>query len=528
MNTTRTILHFLENYNALIKYHIKAYKEGLSGERKICVRLFDSGFPGLECFKSDILDILHGKEYPQNFVILVNRLYLIAESNSDLLAIHNPVARKLFANYPFAKELEQLSFGIYEFFHNEVFDARDEYERPVTYKGFDDILTGIPEYLFKDDLDILWEPYRLLISATNAMLQQKLTDLGNMKVFLPEAGIYQHLEDQKSKCAGQIMLLSESLCDRNFIFKYLQTQDESTGKDYLAGCILSDMFSRLDSERFSQYVEFDYSEYPAKFDWQFEKRTLKDYPYLTALPDFERLANLLSDTLFLKELVGMDIPMETEQAEPEPVKDDESVGEAPVTDNPDAIEPVLLSSVEACQKGENPRQAAEDAMKPETKENNSALSLTDELPLLREFFDFCGAGTNSCENKKPVRNTPAEYVLPVPVLDLIYQEFNDELWNDITLVEFLNMFTTGINKTDSFKLKSKQTTRFYYLLKKIWINSSDKALFNAEKEWIVSFLENYNLSYSAYANQFIKNEGGLKHRKFIKSVDKILPKDKVE
>ncbi len=528
MNTAQTILHLLENYNSLIKYHIKAYKEGLSGESKIYVRLIESDFPGLECFKSDILAILHGKDYPQDFVLPVNRLYLIAESNSDLLAIHSPVARQLYTNYPYAKELEQLSFGIYEFIRNKIFDARDEYERPVTYKGFDDILTGIPEYWFKNDLDILWEPYRLLTSVAGALLRQKLTDFSNMQKFLPEAGIYQHIEDQKSKCAGQIMLLSESLCDRNFIFKYLQTQDESTGKDYLTGCILSDMLSRLDSGRFSQYVEFDYSGYPAKFDWQFEKRTLKDYPSITALPDFERLANLLSDTLFLKELVGMDIPMETEQVEPESVMDTEPVEETPVTDNPEAIEPVLLSSVEACQKEENPQQAAEDTMKPETKGNNPALSLADELPLLREFFDFYGAGTDSCENKKPVRNIPAGYVLPVPVLNLIYQEFNDEIWDDITLVEFLNMFTTGINKVDSFKLKSGQTTRFYYLLKKIWINSDNKAMFETEKEWVIPFLQNYNLSYSAYTNQFIKNEGGLKHQRFIKSVDKILPRDKVE
>jgi hypothetical protein len=35
MSTLPNILYLLENFNALIKYHIKAYKEGLPDERKI-------------------------------------------------------------------------------------------------------------------------------------------------------------------------------------------------------------------------------------------------------------------------------------------------------------------------------------------------------------------------------------------------------------------------------------------------------------------------------------------------------------
>lgn len=506
MNTLQNILFLLENYNALIKYHIKVYKEDMSGKRKITIHFFDNGVPDLKYFKSEILEILHGKEYSQDFVILVNRLYLIAESNSDLLAIHNSVIRQLYTNYPFAKELEQLSFGIFKFIHSEIFNARDEYERPVTYVGFDDVLNDILEYRFKNDPDFLWEPYRLLTSIADALLQQKLKDLSNTKVFLPDADICQYIEEQKSKCAGQIMLLSESLCDRNFIFKYLQTHDEPIGKNYLTGCILSDMLSRLDSGQFMQYVEFDYSEYPVKFDWQFGKRTLKDYLRLTTLPDFERLTNLLSDTLFLKELVGMTIPVEIKQVESESVKDTEPI--------------------EVYQKEENPQQI-EDTMGPETKEDNPALSL-EEVPQLRKFFEIYGVEISSYENKKSTKNIPIEYVLSVPILDLIYEEFNDELWNDITLVEFLNMFTTNIDRYENFRLKPKQTTRFYYLLKKIWINSNNKTLFNTEKEWIVPFLQNYNLSYSAYTNQFIRNEGGSKHRNFTRAVDKILPKDEIE
>lgn len=87
------------------------------------------------------------------------------------------------------------------------------------------------------------------------------------------------------------------------------------------------------------------------------------------------------------------------------------------------------------------------------------------------------------------------------------------------------MFTSTAVKQNDFKLKHKQTARFYYLLKKIWLNC-DQSSFDSEKEWIIPFLKNYNLSYSAYTNQFIANEGGVKHLKFTRSVDKILPKEK--
>jgi hypothetical protein len=142
-----------------------------------------------------------------------------------------------------------------------------------------------------------------------------------------------------------------------------------------------------------------------------------------------------------------------------------------------------------------------------------SVETTENIQKLEDYLD-----------KKDKQND-TEYILSIPILDMIYQEFNDELWDNVTFMEFLEIFTSEIKKTDNFKLKPKQVTRFYFLLKKIWLNSSCKSLFGSEKEWVIPFLQNYGLSYSAYTNQFIKKEGGVKHQSFTKSVDKILPKD---
>lgn len=85
-------------------------------------------------------------------------------------------------------------------------------------------------------------------------------------------------------------------------------------------------------------------------------------------------------------------------------------------------------------------------------------------------------------NSKPIKNISVGYILPVPILNQIYEEFDNKLWHNITLEDFLNVFTTEINRQENFKLKTNQTTRFYFLLKKIWINYDNKALFDTEKE----------------------------------------------
>jgi hypothetical protein len=84
------------------------------------------------------------------------------------------------------------------------------------------------------------------------------------------------------------------------------------------------------------------------------------------------------------------------------------------------------------------------------------------------------------------------------------------------------MFTTSIHYEEKFKVLKKE--RFHYLLKKIWLNGEHRNYFNTEKEWIEPFLKHYNLSVSGYWNQTVKNERQVKHKTFISTVDKILPK----
>lgn len=459
-------LHTLGNlitYNTLLKHQIKAEEENLLVERITNLE----HLPDSIIFKTQVLQIINNKNYDEDFIHIINRLCQLSQSNSDLVALNSPILKQLYKKYPITKELEQFSFGIFEFIHNDIFEARDEYERPITYKGFEDIQTNIPEYWFKDNPYILWNTYYLLNNIVNAQVRQKLIDIDNQKDFMSKENIGEYLQKQKANLIEQITSLSQDFCDRNFIFSYLRNNNKNE-KEYLTGYVLSDILSSLNPSEYSKYIELDYTKYPTNHDWQFEKKSLKDYSELIVLSNFDRLVNLLTNILLVKELE---------------------------TDNKKGNE-----TIEEC--------IEEEFIKIETGD----LSLKEEV--------IASIQENSV-------NIPTEYILSIPILDLIYKEFNDELWNDITLVEFLDMFTTNIHKQENFTLKPKQTVRFYYLLKKIWINSGNKSLFNTEKEWIIPFLQNYQLSYSAYTNQFIRNEGGMKHRNFMKSVDKILPKDEI-
>lgn len=126
------------------------------------------------------------------------------------------------------------------------------------------------------------------------------------------------------------------------------------------------------------------------------------------------------------------------------------------------------------------------------------------------------------DNRKP--KTPVDdFMLDVTILDTIYNEFNGILWEDIPVKSFLHIFTTAIQKEETFKILKKE--RFHYLLKKIWLNSNYQSYFTSEKEWIEPFLQNYNLSVSGYWNQTVKNNRNVKNREFISAVDKILPKN---
>ncbi|KAA6324628.1 hypothetical protein EZS27_026071, partial [termite gut metagenome] len=122
-------------------------------------------------------------------------------------------------------------------------------------------------------------------------------------------------------------------------------------------------------------------------------------------------------------------------------------------------------------------------------------------------------------NRRP--ESVDNYLLDVTLLGKIYTEFNGELWTDIPIRNFLNMFTTSIHFEEKFKVLQKE--RFHYLLKKIWLNGEHRHYFNTEKEWIEAFLKHYNLSVSGYWNQTVKNGKQVKHRTFISTVNKILP-----
>lgn len=227
--------------------------------------------------------------------------------------------------------------------------------------------------------------------------------------------------------------------------------------------LLSEVMNKIPSEEYAKYAELDYLRYQHKhFWWNFSGTTLDSYKELSNLFGFCNLVRILTNALFIR----------------------------------DYTEEPVCRSTEV----------------PELEENKE------------EYLDHRDKELDE-ETPKVNKEAKPEYILPIPILNLIYQEFNNELWDELTLVEFLNMLTTATEKQINFKLKPKQTARFYYLLKRIWTNSSNKSLFNTEKEWIIPFLQNYSLSYSAYTNQFVKNERGVKHRQFIRSVDKILPKD---
>ncbi|MDR2409889.1 MAG: hypothetical protein LBE13_17510, partial [Bacteroidales bacterium] len=469
MNTLQNILYFLENFNALIKYHIKAYKEGLPNERKINLNF--ENIPDIESVREDVLEILRTGDHSSDFVHLINRLYLLSESNSDLIVEGNQqikqFANELQKKYPFFNTLDRFSLDIFQLIHFDIWNAEDEYSRHIHYKGFDDnLFPQLIEIQFRSDNVILWQTYYLLYNITEAYVLQEKQDIEHQLSFKPEADKEKFIQQQKEARAREIIDLSNGLCDKNVPFLYTRNNPmiKQNGLFYI---LLSEVMNKISEEEYTKYVELDYTKYRHKhFQWNFASTKLESYIELNNLFGFCNLVRILTNTLLIKDY--------TEEQKIEPVE---------------ILEPE-----------ENKEELEE------------YLDRRDEE--LDEELDEEIARRNKAAKPK--------YILPIPILDLIYQEFNNELWDEITLMEFLGMFTTEINRQDYFKLKSKQTTRFYYLLKKIWINSSNTSLFNTEKEWAIPFLQNYKLSYSAYTNQSIRNEGGLKHRNFMKSVDKIL------
>lgn len=455
MNTLQNTLLLLEKYNALIKYHIKVYKEGILDERKL---IFDfESIPDIDIFKSEVEQILQQGEYSEDFVYLLNRLYLLSQSNSDLFASYSAVEKLIYREYPLSKDLEKFSFSVYEFIRDEVFCNK-------LWNDDKEPLAKMTEFQFKNDESILWQTYYLLQSITEAYLIQKKQDIEHQLFFKSEPDKEKSIQQQKEIRAEEIINLSNDLCDKNLPFLYTR-DNPMISQDNLFYLLLSEVMNRLSSENYVEYVQLDYQRYRKKsYQWNFASSSLDNYSELQPLFGFTKLVRILANAMFIRDY--------TEFAVTEPTK---------------------------------------------------SIEIEENKQELEEYLD-----RRDKEIEKTNRTIKPEYILSVPILDLIYREFNEELWDDITIMEFLDMFTTKIKKQDKFKLKPKQTARFYFLLKKIWINSPNKSLFNTEKEWVTPFLHNYNLSYSAYSNQFIKNEGGMKHRNFIKSVDKTLPKDEIE
>ncbi len=470
MNTLQNILSILENFNALIKYHIKAYKEGLPYKRKI--NLSFENIPNIESVREEVLGILQAGGYSSDFVHLINRLYLLSESNSDLIVEGNQqtkqFAKELQKKYSFFNTLDIFSLDIFRLIHFDIWNAEDEYSRHIHYKCFDDnLFPQLIEFQFRSDNTILWQTYYLIQNITEAFVLQEKQDIEHQLSFKLDPDKEKFIQQQKEVRAEKIINLSNGLCDKNVPFLYTGNSPMIKRND-LFYLLLSEVMNKISSEEYAKYVELDYMKYRHKhFRWNFASSRLDSYTELGDLFGFSPLVQILANTLLIKDYTEEQIIEPVEILEPE--------------ENKEELEEYL-----------------------DRRDNE----LDEEL-----------AKTNKAARP--------EYILPIPILDLIYQEFNNELWNEITLMEFLGMFTTEINRQDNFKLKSKQTTRFYYLLKKIWINSSNTSLFNTEKEWAIPFLQNYKLSYSAYTNQSVRNEGGLKHRNFMKSVDKILPKDEI-
>jgi hypothetical protein len=223
MNTLQNILYFLENFNALIKYHIKAYKEGIPDERKI--NLSFENIPDIESVREEVLGILQVGGYSSDFVNLINRLYLLSESNSDLIVEGNQqikqFANELQKKYPFFNTLDTFSLDIFRLIHFDIWNAEDEYERPIHYKGFDDNLSPqLIELQFRSDNVILWQTYYLIQSITDAYLLQEKQDIEHQLSFKPESDKEKFIQQQKEARAGEIIDLSNGLCDKNVPFLY--------------------------------------------------------------------------------------------------------------------------------------------------------------------------------------------------------------------------------------------------------------------------------------------------------------------
>jgi hypothetical protein len=268
MTTLLNTLLLLENYNALIKYHIKAYKEGVADERKIDLA-FES-IPDIDIFKSEVEQILQQGEYSEDFAYLLNRLYLLGQSNSDLFASYSIVEKFIYKEYPFSKGLEQLSFSIYEFIRDEVFCSN-------LWKDEKVLLAKMTEFQFKNDESILWQTYYLLQNITETYLIQEKQDIEHQLSFKSEPDKEKFIQQQKEIRAEEIISLSNDLCDKNLPFLYTRN-NPMLSQNNLFYLLLSEVMNRLPSENYVEYVRLNYRRYRKKsYQWDFASSSLDNY-----------------------------------------------------------------------------------------------------------------------------------------------------------------------------------------------------------------------------------------------------------
>lgn len=467
METLKDTLTSVESYNTLIKYYIKADKEELPNEKRIdCIlgNWLDS-----DTFRSEVLQKLNIQDYSDDFITIINRLYQLSQSNSNLVATHGYLIRQLHKDYPLAKELERFSFGVYEFIHNEIFKATNQYDIPFTYKGFENILTNIPECHFCDNSYILWKTYYFVLPVIDSYLKQQIKDIRNQTELLPKDEIQNFLQEQRELHLKQVIELINGFCDRNVVFAYLKA-NLHIDREYITGSVLSDMLENLNSKEYVRYIEFDYSAY-THFRWEFEKKALSGYKELASLPKFEHLIFLLNHIFLTREL------------------------EKPDTKDQLAVE------------------------RPQLKRRPTGLKEHNLPDVLNNDVIIDRPRKKSNVVPEVIYSVKADYIQDASLLVNIYEEFNTVLWEDIGLPDFLDVFRNDFDAVPAFKIRD--VSCFYYLLKHIWRNRPDKSTFRYEKEWLIPFLETYNLSHSSYSNQFIEKEGAHKHHRFIESVKNI-------
>lgn len=291
MTTLLNTLFLLENYNALIKYHIKAYKEGISDEGKIDFA-FES-IPDIDIFKSEVEQILQQGEYSEDFAYLLNRLYLLSQSNSDLFASYSAVEKLIYKEYPLSRDLEQFSFSVYEFIRDEVFCNN-------FWNDEKDPLAKMTEFQFKNDESILWQTYYLLQSITEAYLIQEKQDIEHQLSFQSEPDKDKFIQQQKEIRAEEIINLSNDLCDKNLPFLYTR-DNPMISQGNLFYLLLSEVMDKLSLEKYRKYAEIDYSKYQLKsFQWNFAGTTLDNYTELVELLGFNKLVRILADILLIK------------------------------------------------------------------------------------------------------------------------------------------------------------------------------------------------------------------------------------